>query len=121
MYSGDPRSTGIPPGIPDSGTTPLPSDLDESRRRLLLTNAALLALGLIASTLVPGVAQTRIGGNFTVGLLWGFAQITLFGVTAWWCARRFAHPVDTDPGADADAAVRATGSAGDHEGRRWGR
>ncbi|MER7762418.1 hypothetical protein [Streptomyces sp. NPDC097619] len=120
MHYREPRSTGIPPGAPAGGPRPSLADLDETARRLLLGNIVLLALGLVASTLLPGIARTPVGGDFTVGLLWGFAQITLFTTTAWRCARRLAHPTDAMTGADI-AAVRATDNARDDGGRQWDR
>lgn len=126
MHPGDPRSTGTPPDTPDGSTKPRHPDREEPapspHRWLFFVNTVPLAFGLVASSLLPGMAQAHLSRDFTVGLVWGFLQITLFVVTSWWFVISSARRSDTDAHAAPDPAVaQAMRSAGAHEGRRWDR
>lgn len=110
---------------PREGKEPLAGSLRESTHRLqrsfILINAVPFTIGVMTSSFLPDVATTHVSRNLTVGVLWGFLQIVLFSVTAWWYASssaRLSDPAEHSSASAVPHAAEAPSVFGTNDRRR---
>ncbi|MFE4758188.1 DUF485 domain-containing protein [Streptomyces mirabilis] len=88
----------LPPSFPsDDGTIPqrsadLVKAVHRAERGFVIVNGVPFVLGVAAA--FTSIFSTRVYGQFTMGLLWGFGECVLFVATALWYESRCTRSCD---------------------------